>query len=49
MAGVGTGGTVMGFGRLFRDRGLSAAVHPASSRLSRRPCRPATRVGHHRI
>jgi len=48
VAGVGTGGTVMGFGRLFRDRGLSAAVHPVEPAESP-TLSTGHKVGHHRI
>lgn len=48
VAGVGTGGTVMGFSRLFRDRGITAAVHPVEPAES-----PTLSTGHkvgaHRI
>lgn len=48
VAGVGTGGTVMGFARLFRDRRLAASVHPVEPAES-----PTLSTGHkvgaHRI
>jgi cysteine synthase A len=48
VAGVGTGGTVMGVGRFFRAMAPSAKVHPlepAESPTLRTGCQ----VGHHRI
>jgi cysteine synthase A len=48
VAGVGTGGTVMGVARCFRQRGIAAAVHPlepANSPTLRTGCK----VGSHRI
>ncbi len=48
VAGVGTGGTVMGVARHFRERGLDARVHPLEPANS-----PTLRTGHkegkHRI
>lgn len=48
VAGVGTGGTVMGFSRLFRDRGLNAAVHPVEPAESP-TLSTGYKVGAHRI
>ena len=48
VAGVGTGGTVMGVSRYFKDRGRAMSAHPlepANSPTMRTGCR----IGHHRI
>ena len=48
VAGVGTGGTVMGVSRCFRDHGIDAAVHPLEPANSP-TLRTGTKVGKHRI
>jgi cysteine synthase A len=48
VAGVGTGGTVMGVSRCFRERGIDAAVHPLEPANSP-TLRTGTKVGRHRI
>ncbi len=48
VAGVGTGGTVMGVRQCFRERGLDAAVHPLEPANSP-TLRTGTKVGKHRI
>jgi cysteine synthase A len=48
VAGVGTGGTVMGVARCFRELGIDAAVHPLEPANSP-TLRTGTKVGKHRI
>jgi cysteine synthase A len=48
VAGVGTGGTVMGVGRLMRERVPHATVHPLEPANSP-TLRTGHKVGHHRI
>jgi cysteine synthase A len=48
VAGVGTGGTVMGVARCFRERGIRASVHPLEPANSP-TLRTGTKVGRHRI
>ena len=48
VAGVGTGGTVMGVAHCFRERGIAAAVHPLEPANSP-TLRTGTKVGRHRI
>ena len=48
VAGVGTGGTVMGTGRFLRERAPGIAVHPLEPANSP-TLRTGKRVGHHRI
>ncbi|HQX79511.1 MAG TPA: cysteine synthase family protein [Steroidobacteraceae bacterium] len=48
VAGVGTGGTVMGVGRLLRERVPGVAVHPLEPANSP-TLRTGTKVGRHRI
>ncbi len=48
VAGVGTGGTVMGVAACFRDHGIDAAVHPLEPANSP-TLRTGTKVGKHRI
>lgn len=48
VAGVGTGGTVMGVGRLLRERVPGATVHPLEPANSP-TLRTGTKVGRHRI
>lgn len=48
VAGVGTGGTVMGVARYFESIGLDAAVHPLEPANSP-TLRTGTKVGRHRI
>ncbi len=48
VAGVGTGGTVMGVGRYLRRRGRSVRVHPLEPANSP-TLRTGHQVGHHRI
>lgn len=48
VAGVGTGGTVMGVGRCFREQVPSARVHPLEPANSP-TLRTGTKVGRHRI
>lgn len=48
VAGVGTGGTVMGVARYFRDHGLTAAVHPVEPAESP-TLSTGHKVGRHRI
>jgi cysteine synthase A len=48
VAGVGTGGTVMGVSRYFRQLGLAASVHPLEPANSP-TLRTGSKVGRHRI
>lgn len=48
VAGVGTGGTVMGVARYFAQAGIDAAVHPLEPANSP-TLRTGTKVGRHRI
>lgn len=48
VAGVGTGGTVMGHARYFRDQGLAVAVHPVEPAESP-TLSTGFKVGRHRI
>ncbi|MCU0758986.1 MAG: PLP-dependent cysteine synthase family protein [Steroidobacteraceae bacterium] len=48
VAGVGTGGTVMGVAHCFRERGVRAAVHPLEPANSP-TLRTGNKVGKHRI
>jgi cysteine synthase A len=48
VAGVGTGGTVMGVAQCFRERGIRAAVHPLEPANSP-TLRTGSKVGKHRI
>ena len=48
VAGVGTGGTVMGVAKYFREQGLDATVHPLEPANSP-TLRTGTKVGRHRI
>ncbi len=48
VAGVGTGGTVMGVARYFAQAGIAAAVHPLEPANSP-TLRTGTKVGRHRI
>ncbi len=48
VAGVGTGGTVMGVGRFLRHRGRAVRIHPLEPANSP-TLRTGHRIGHHRI
>jgi cysteine synthase A len=48
VAGVGTGGTVMGVGQAFRNAGLSVKIHPLEPTESP-TMSTGHKVGHHRI
>ena len=49
VAGVGTGGTVMGVGRYLRSRNSHIRIHPVEPAESPVAHRPAARSAHHRI